>query len=278
LKVKFGGDPGGADGISRYAENLRVYLAAQGIPLFNSDYDVAHAVQPVSGEDVDVVTCHDLAPLRDDTEKQRGMKNFVFERIFKKRCEQSFRKAKFIICNSSLTADDVVHFFGYPEKVRTIPMGISKSFRPMRLDRPTGIRVGCCTRSMWRAEAVVKMIPESSLIPLKGVPLAEVAEYYNRLDVFFHCSTNEGFGYPILEAQACGIPVVVFKDARIPEEVTMYAMKAEDEEDARDKLLNHGSVPIRKAEEYARRFTVDRMGSETVSLYEQVMEEFPRPH
>jgi len=36
-----------------------------------------------------------------------------------------------------------------------------------------------------------------------------MAEMYNAFDVLLHCSLGEGFGVPILEAQACGTPVVV---------------------------------------------------------------------
>lgn len=36
-----------------------------------------------------------------------------------------------------------------------------------------------------------------------------MAGWYSLLDVFSNCSYGEGFGIPIIEAQACGVPVVV---------------------------------------------------------------------
>jgi glycosyltransferase involved in cell wall biosynthesis len=36
-----------------------------------------------------------------------------------------------------------------------------------------------------------------------------MAAYYNSLDVLMSVSKGEGFGLPILEAQACGVPVIV---------------------------------------------------------------------
>ena len=38
---------------------------------------------------------------------------------------------------------------------------------------------------------------------------AHMAEWYNILDVFSNCAYGEGFGIPIIEAAACGVPAVV---------------------------------------------------------------------
>lgn len=35
-----------------------------------------------------------------------------------------------------------------------------------------------------------------------------LVEFYNHLDVLLHASAAEGFGLPIIEAQACGVPVI----------------------------------------------------------------------
>lgn len=41
-----------------------------------------------------------------------------------------------------------------------------------------------------------------------GMPDAALAATYNALDVLLACSMGEGFGVPIVEAQACGTPVI----------------------------------------------------------------------
>ena len=44
---------------------------------------------------------------------------------------------------------------------------------------------------------------------IKGATAQEMAALYNSMDVFLLLSKGEGFGIPVIEAQACGVPVVV---------------------------------------------------------------------
>lgn len=45
----------------------------------------------------------------------------------------------------------------------------------------------------------------------------EMAKVYNHMDMLLCPSINEGFGVPIIEAQACGVPVVVNNSTSMPE-------------------------------------------------------------
>ena len=47
-----------------------------------------------------------------------------------------------------------------------------------------------------------------------------MAEFYNSLDVLLHASAAEGFGLPIIEAQACGVPVIGANNTSMPELIT----------------------------------------------------------
>jgi len=50
-----------------------------------------------------------------------------------------------------------------------------------------------------------------------GVPAAQIADIYRAADVLTNTSWGEGFGVPIIEAQACGTPVVVTDTTAMPE-------------------------------------------------------------
>jgi glycosyltransferase involved in cell wall biosynthesis len=51
----------------------------------------------------------------------------------------------------------------------------------------------------------------------KGYPAEYMAMLYNCADAFLGASMAEGFGIPIIEAQACGVPVVVSDFSSMPE-------------------------------------------------------------
>ena len=41
-------------------------------------------------------------------------------------------------------------------------------------------------------------------------------DFYNSLDLFVFPTSIEGYGMPIVEAMACGKPVITLEDAEIP--------------------------------------------------------------
>lgn len=53
-----------------------------------------------------------------------------------------------------------------------------------------------------------------SVVPMSPDAMAKV---YNSFDVLMNCSSGEGFGVPIIEAQACGVPVITQNFTSMPE-------------------------------------------------------------
>ena len=58
---------------------------------------------------------------------------------------------------------------------------------------------------------------KSRALALGYVTQGELAALYARADVFFYPSLYEGFGLPVLEAMACGAPVITTNRSSIPE-------------------------------------------------------------
>jgi glycosyltransferase involved in cell wall biosynthesis len=57
----------------------------------------------------------------------------------------------------------------------------------------------------------------SDVVFVGGVPLEETVRFYQAADLFVYPSLNETFGLPILEAMACGCPVVTSEVSAMPE-------------------------------------------------------------
>lgn len=65
-----------------------------------------------------------------------------------------------------------------------------------------------------------------------GVPLAETARFYQAAEVCVYPSLNETFGLPILEAMACGCPVVTSDTSAMPETAGGAAILADPKDPA----------------------------------------------
>ena len=110
-----------------------------------------------------------------------------------------------------------------------------------------------------------------------GLPLEETANFYRAADAFVYPSLNETFGLPILEAMACGCPVVTSDVSAMPETAGGAALLADPkapeslaraiveaaQQGNRDRLLNLGFSR-------ARQFTWAATASQTLDVYREV--------
>jgi glycosyltransferase involved in cell wall biosynthesis len=116
------------------------------------------------------------------------------------------------------------------------------------------------------------------LVFVGGVPLEETVRFYQAADVFVYPSFNETFGLPILEAMACGCPVVTSDTSAMPETAGGAAVLSDPRDPAsiaraiveaagpgRDRLRDEG---LRRA----RQFTWGATGSATLDVYREAAE------
>ena len=112
-----------------------------------------------------------------------------------------------------------------------------------------------------------------------GVPLHETVSFYRAADAFVYPSHNETFGLPILEAMACGCPVVTSDTSAMPETAGGAAVLADPKDPAsiaraiaeaagprRDFLRDAG---LKRAAE----FTWGATGAATLDVYREVAEQ-----
>jgi len=100
---------------------------------------------------------------------------------------------------------------------------------------------------------------------------------YDCFNAFVFPSLYEGLGYPILEAQGRGLPVIIYKYGKIPKEVRKYCFEAETPEHMA-QIIEHlrangyNGKERKKAMEYARSFTWEKTARETLGIYKKVVE------
>ncbi|NJO43939.1 MAG: glycosyltransferase family 4 protein [Cyanobacteria bacterium RU_5_0] len=198
-----------------------------------------------------VVVIHDLIPLRFPhwtSPLTQYARHYV---------PHVLQQAEHIICNSSTTAQDIIDFFKIDAKqITPIPLSHDTThFRPLDLtdrpppDRPYFFYVGRHDpyKNLHRLIAAFATLPQRNdyelwiagspdrrYTPLLQAQANELGIFeqvkfldylsYNDLPIVLnqaialvHPSLWEGFGFPVLEAMACGTPVITSNLSSLPE-------------------------------------------------------------
>jgi glycosyltransferase involved in cell wall biosynthesis len=129
-----------------------------------------------------------------------------------------------------------------------------------------------------RLRSLVRDLGIEGSVEFRGqIPEDRLLETYNSFTLFAFPSLQEGFGFPILEAQACGLPVLVLKNAMVPEEVARHAIHCSDEAEMAEqfhRLLSDDQYRegmVREGIDYAATFSVASMAARTVEVYEKAL-------
>lgn len=110
------------------------------------------------------------------------------------------------------------------------------------------------------------------------VPDEDVPVMYNLADLFIFPSFYEGFGIPVLEAMACGCPVVTTKTGCSPEVAGGAAILVDPHSpdeiaDAAQRVLTDEALRanlVEKGLQRAQQFSWEKCASETLALLEEV--------
>jgi len=152
---------------------------------------------------------------------------------------------------------------------------IPKALKKAGLDEP----IVAAGWSGWSGGAVSKRV-----VPLGYVSDEDLARAYSGALGMIFPSTYEGFGLPLLEAMACGCPVVTTKAASLPEVAGNAALYIEDprDSDALGRLLRRLSSKDPLVEELRRRgkmqaktFSWQKTAEATVQAFSMVLNRCP---
>lgn len=193
-----------------------------------------------------VVTVHDLIPLRFF---KPNTPLWAYQRYY---LPLVLQQAAHILCNSQATATDVMDFFHIPaHKLTPIPLAHdAQHFRPLSLptrnyflylgrNDPYKNLAGAIAAfaqlphradyELWIAgpmddrytpallAQIAELGVEAQIKFLSYVPYAELPTVINQAIALVMPSLWEGFGLPVLEAMACGTPVITSNLSSLPE-------------------------------------------------------------
>src|SRR5688572_4182131 len=111
-----------------------------------------------------------------------------------------------------------------------------------------------------------------------GLPRSELAALYSRATAFVYPSLYEGFGLPVLEAMACGTPVVTSNISALPETAGDAALlvdplDADAIAESIERILDDPTVAedlSRRGQKRAAGFTWPEAGRRTWAVYKEV--------
>lgn len=114
---------------------------------------------------------------------------------------------------------------------------------------------------------------------LGRVPLDDLVRLYNAASVFVYPSLYEGFGLPVLEAMACGCPVVTSSTSSLPEVAGDAGIMVDPYDiqqlaDAIQKVLEDQALAQDMRQRGLKRanlFSWQRCAQETAAVYRQVL-------
>jgi glycosyltransferase involved in cell wall biosynthesis len=237
-----------------------------------------------------VVTVHDLSFERDECAMDRRDKA-----VFRFVVPRSVRRAARVFVVSERTRRDVVDLYGTPpEKIVVTANGVDPAFTPGGEPNGYVLFVGAIQRRKNPLAAVDAAreldVPLVVAGPEKEPELARelerrgarlrgyvdkstLADLYRGAACLVLPSRYEGFGLPVLEAMACGTPVVAADDPALREVGGDAAVYADERglTDAIRRALAERDALARAGIERARLFSWEESARRAVAAYREVL-------
>jgi glycosyltransferase involved in cell wall biosynthesis len=226
-----------------------------------------------------------------------------FRARFARQARDAAAAADLIVTVSAFTASQVEEYLGVPaERIRVIHHGVIPRSIPNLAREKVVLCVGAIQKRKNQALLIraFRAMPEDWTLVLAGsqgyaseVALGgagdrvvitgylteeELARWYARASIFAFPSLDEGFGMPILEAMAAGVPVIAGNRSALPEVCGDAAelVDPENEEQLAGALVclaadeGHRRELIARGRERARLFTWASAVEKTYAVYREL--------
>ena len=200
--------------------------------------------------------------------------------------QRALKHSDAIICISENTKRDVLQFYPWikEEHIHVVYNGVSNVFHPISSVEKKGylLYIGNSQVEYKRfdvAQEVARLTGLELVIANKSSQ-EELNKLYNEALCLLYPSDYEGFGLPILEAQAAGCPVIAQNSSSIPEVIgphglmvphnTPQRMAAEMADIVRQIQNRTTQEIIEDGIANAKRFSWDKTYEQTKNVYENI--------
>lgn len=275
------------------------------IPKYKSD--IYHALTPLESlylpKNKSVTTVLDFIPLNEtDT-----FISSQFAKLFNKSIKSTIECEQIIAENSDLKVILNEQYGAELDKITVIPPPIDSNYSPIakttkflsedELDDTFVIGTISNLMKRKRVDILVKSFLEADiensklLIGGRGSELEHLKElsknderieflgfvgdedmndFYNSLDVFAFPTAIEGYGMPMVEAMACGKPVITLDDSDIPSNIKDRTIVTTKDE-LKNVLINQDfKCDIESNIEFYKEHSIENISSKLMNIYEKI--------
>jgi glycosyltransferase involved in cell wall biosynthesis len=172
-------------------------------------------------------------------------------------------------------------FVGLLEPRKNLP-ALLQAFASLPSQQPE-VRLVIVGRQGWMYEQTLRLVQELGLaekVHFTGyVDQSDLPQVYNLAQMAIYPSTYEGFGLPVLEAMACGTPVITTDVSSMPEIAGVAGVLVPPGDipalaQAIERLLSNPEERRRRAAlgfERAAQFSWERTAEQTIAVYENCL-------
>ena len=212
---------------------------------------------------------------------------------------KAVENADHIITLSECSKRDIAKYFKADPKMITVtPLAAGPQFKPSNIQKGNyifALRADDPRKNIDTLKKAHTFLPEdiqeqyplvcTGTEDLKYVPDRDLPALYARATMFVYPSLYEGFGLPILEAMACGTPVItsetssmpvvggdaaLYIDPNYPEELAESIMQVIQNKPLRDRMIAQGLIR-------ASQYSWEKTATDTIAVYNKVTEYYAGP-
>jgi len=200
--------------------------------------------------------------------------------------QRALRHSEAVICISENTKRDVLRFYPWvkEEQIHVVYNGVSDAFHPISSIKKKGylLYIGNSQVAYKRFDVAqeVARLTGLELVVANKASREELNTMYNEALCLLYPSDYEGFGLPVLEAQAAGCPVIAQNSSSIPEVIGPHGlmvqhnspqrMAAEMADIVQQLLSRPTETIIQEGIANAKRFSWDTTYEQIKKVYENI--------